>query len=283
MTGDQVKDASIDTLINESKAFFGKRKFSLALEKMASACELDKSGQVFARYHIWISHCAMLAAPWSTVNRGLPQGANHLITSGWVNSLYRGEPVDQTGKPIPWMSYSAIDFIYSKLRKTDYVFEWGGGNSTLFWANFVAQVSTVESNLSFYKKLLRLAPENVSLAYADMEDDYVHHIARSKRAFDVIVIDGEFRNQCAVVAAEAVSSDGFIVFDNSDRKAYLQGISHLREQGFFEIDFAGLMPGYLYKCVTSVFFKNPNFLQRGPLPHEYDSPVGHGIAKVMNE
>lgn len=115
------------------------------------------------------------------------------------------------------------------------------------------------------------------------QSGYIQHIHSHDHAFDVIVIDGDFRNECAGEAVKKLSPFGFIIFDNSDRLAYQSGVAFLRDQGFLEIDFYGMIPSYLYKNCTTVFFKDPAFLRPCVHPVDHQSCVGITQSQAMKE
>ena len=50
-----------------------------------------------------------------------------LFQYGWLKSWWRGRPVDAAGKPLPWLTYPAIDFISQFDFSDAIVFEWGSG------------------------------------------------------------------------------------------------------------------------------------------------------------
>ena len=43
-------------------------------------------------------------------------------------------PIDKNSNPLPWVTYGFIDFISERLNKSIDVFEYGSGNSTLWYA-----------------------------------------------------------------------------------------------------------------------------------------------------
>src|SRR5262245_30740131 len=47
---------------------------------------------------------------------------------------------------LPWMSWQAIDYLEIAIRPGMRVFEWGGGGSTIFFAEHGCHVTTVESS-----------------------------------------------------------------------------------------------------------------------------------------
>jgi hypothetical protein len=50
------------------------------------------------------------------------------------------------GEPIPWFSHPLIDFLKDRLSKDMTVFEYGCGNSTLWWADRVRSVTGVKND-----------------------------------------------------------------------------------------------------------------------------------------
>ncbi len=216
--------------------------------------------------HIGYAHTLALDCDWDGVTRLLPPEMNVLETSGWIRSLHIGRPVDKDGVPLPWMNYAAIDFIGSKLAVDMRVFEWGAGYSSLWFASKVRQVVSVEDNHSWSEELKTKLPKNVELMYLPSQSDYVFSITRQILNFDVIVIDGSHRNDCARICVEKLSADGFIIFDNSDSMEYDDSMAYFTEQGFYRIDFWGLIPCYLYKNCTSILFRNPILLQSTQIP-----------------
>src|SRR3972149_6096643 len=61
---------------------------------------------------------------------------------GWFEAFKLQQPVDKKLKPIPWVTYSFLDFIKVRLTKKLDVFEFGSGNSTLFFADKVNCVTS---------------------------------------------------------------------------------------------------------------------------------------------
>lgn len=63
-----------------------------------------------------------------------------------VRSALRGYPTDKDGGPVPWYTYPAVDFL-SMLDFSDArVCEYGGGQSTLWWAARAKSVLSIEQD-----------------------------------------------------------------------------------------------------------------------------------------
>ncbi len=236
----------------------------------------------FEGSHVRCAHALVLDNDWDTVSRLLPPGTNMLDTSGWLQSLQAGRPVDRHGAPIPWMNYGAIDFIGEKTNASMRVFEWGAGFSSLWFATRVREVVSVEENAAWYRELQPQLPANVSLMCLPAPDDYVQAIRTTTGVFDVIVIDGVHRNACALESVSRLSPNGMVVFDNSDGADYDASMAMFNEAGFMRIDFWGLIPSYLYKNCTSVLFRNPDLLRHGRLPSQQELSTGISCMQAVD-
>ncbi len=232
--------------------------------------------------HVSIANYLVLAADWSAITSLLPKGTNFFLESGWLNSLFSGRPVNKNGDPIPWLTYPAIDFLDGRVQKNWRVFEWGSGNSTIWWSNRVASVHAVEDDSYWYEKCKNSYRENVTLKFAGSPEEYVNSIElNSEHLFDVVVIDGSHRNMCAEKALKHASSDGIIVFDNSDVPENEDGVRIITDSGWKRIDFFGLIPSYSYKNCTSVFFKNDEILTKSNLPSRVNFSAGLTCSLAM--
>jgi hypothetical protein len=184
----------------------------------------------------------------------------YLIDVGWFNAFKTGEPVDKNFKPLPWLTYSFIDFITDRLSKEFTVFEFGSGNSTLFFAGKVKEVISVEHNIEWYNKLKSKMPGNTNLilSKSDSMEDYIAAIEQSSQEFDLIIIDGIHRVDCCVSAPNYLTDKGIIILDDSEREQYKEGIEYLINEGFRKIDFWGIPPGMVIRKCTTIFYKTNN-------------------------
>jgi len=211
---------------------------------------------------------------WETVAKLLPPEMNALETSGWLHSLRTGRPVDRNGSALPWMNYAAIDFIGAKITAQTRVFEWGAGYSSLWFAARAMEVVCAEDNIEWNSALGKKLPANVRLMSLPGKADYVNCITNEPGEFDVIVIDGSFRNDCAPMCDGKLAKNGFVIFDNSDSREFDQSMKYFGEQGYFRIDFWGLIPSYLYKNCTSIFFRDADILKHSPPPSKMVPSTG---------
>ncbi len=186
----------------------------------------------------------------------------YLDEIGWFNAFDSKSPVDQDNKPIPWVTYSFIDFIKERLKKQHTVFEFGSGNSTYFYAKYAGIVVSAEHDKEWYDKIVKTKPENAELIYCELvrDGDYCRMPIKLGETFDIIIVDGRDRVNCCKQAVKAVSANGVIVLDDSERDFYKEGITFLTSKGFKELSFTGISPGLFYRKATSVFYRPDNCL-----------------------
>jgi hypothetical protein len=186
----------------------------------------------------------------------------YLDTIGWFKAFDSNAPVDENGNPIPWVTYSFIDFIKDRLKPEHAVFEFGSGNSTLFYAQRTGIVVSVEHDKEWFDKITQTKPDNAEMIFCELhrDGDYCRVPVRLGEAFDIIIVDGRDRVNCCIQAVEALSENGVIVLDDSERPDYKDGITYLLDRGFKQIAFSGISPGLFYYKTTTIFYKADNCL-----------------------
>ncbi|MHA7059608.1 hypothetical protein ACWGOQ_0020445 [Aquimarina sp. M1] len=185
----------------------------------------------------------------------------YLKPKGWILSRYLYKPVDAKGQPIPWMTYASLHFISQKLENTSYnVFEYGSGNSTLWFSKRVKHIISVEHDTYYYEALKDKIQSfsNITYIFSDRKDDYSRKILEFKDEFHIIIIDGRDRITCTKNSLNALRSDGIIIWDNSDREKYKEAYDFLTDVGFKKIDFKGLGPIGHIEWQTSIFYRSNN-------------------------
>lgn len=188
---------------------------------------------------------------------------NYLKKQGWVKSAVEGVPVDAQGNPTPWLTYSFMHFLEKRLHRQLDMVEYGSGNSTIWFANRVGTVTSIEHHQEWYQfveqKIKKF--DNVNYLYRDLESkDYTKEILAYTNKFHLVLIDGRDRVQCAKNSINALTEDGVIIWDNSNRDIYQEGYDFLIAAGFKRIDFFGLGPNAEVASCTSVFYRTNNCL-----------------------
>lgn len=148
-------------------------------------------------------------------------------------SLRKRSPLERLKAPSLWFAWRAEPVVERELtaRRDPVVLEWGAGGSTRWFAQRAGSVVSVEHHDGWFELCRQHVESNVDLrhipigpAYASPDLDY------SK--LDCIIIDGVMRVECAQTVAARVADGSIrkgtlIIFDNSERDAYQEGINAL--------------------------------------------------------
>ncbi|MGB2866978.1 MAG: hypothetical protein WBD36_00885 [Bacteroidota bacterium] len=186
-------------------------------------------------------------------------------------------------KPMPWMTFDAIDFIANRLQNGCRIFEYGSGGSTLFWLKWKPELVSVEHDSSWHALMAqriqpgtgvqyRLVPpeKRAAARLGDASDSnlfassdelyrgfsfetYVRQIEKfPDRYFDLVVVDGRARPSCLRWSAQKVKPGGFLVLDNAEREYYTSRVKECL--GNYRVrEFRGIGPCNNYFWQTNVY------------------------------
>jgi hypothetical protein len=148
--------------------------------------------------------------------------------------------------------------------------EFGGGQSTLWWSKHARSVLTIEEDAEWYGRLSSQIRENVTLIHIPA-DDRPRAIERIRRTiednavhrFDVIIVDGHFREQLTSLAFEYLARDGVIIIDDSDGYQFFELTKGLNCR---RIDFFGFAPGVHMRRCTSIIYVEDCFIIKPDIP-----------------
>jgi len=84
----------------------------------------------------------------------------YMREKGWYVTIRDRESVDLSGSPIPWYTYPAIKYLENHVERNHFVFEFGAGNSSLWYAKRAARTVSIESDLDWFKRVSELNKEN---------------------------------------------------------------------------------------------------------------------------
>ena len=151
----------------------------------------------------------------------------------------------------PWWTYGAIDAVEEHLRRCDgaaRVFEYGSGASTIWLGQRSGEVHSVEHDGGFAAVMRQLLTDAgldgtvtlIEVAAVPSADpltrsgrkgeggvdytDYVRCIEGVGGPFDLVVVDGRARVACGLAAIPHLAPGGVIVFDDSQRPRYRDGL-----------------------------------------------------------
>lgn len=168
---------------------------------------------------------------------------------GHGRSVDEKAAVWSNGTPVPWMTYPAINYLNQLDFSRRRVFEYGTGNSTIYWAQRARYVKSVEHDRSWHNSFAPKVPNNVKYLHAT-ERSYVEAI-REDGPYDVISVDGRWRFDCGLEAVKHIAFGGMIILDNSER--YPRLTDYFRRHGLIQIDFIGYGPINPHPWATSMF------------------------------
>lgn len=172
---------------------------------------------------------------------------------GYLRSIETKLPVAADGSPVPWYTYPAIEYFNQLDARGLKVFEFGSGNSSLYWARKGADVWSVEHDPNWYESMIARSAQLRGLSLRESADAYAQAIKDTGQQFDIIIIDGAWRIESAKAAMPYLRPGGMIILDNSDWYTDVSII--LKERGYFQVDFNGFGPINNYCWTTSILLK----------------------------
>ncbi|MEQ1749206.1 MAG: hypothetical protein ABL974_07265 [Prosthecobacter sp.] len=183
------------------------------------------------------------------------------IKTGWFQSAKRSRPLDSQGRPLPWLTYPALAWLDQLDLSQCRIFEYGAGWGTLHWAWRALAVTAVERSPAWIDELRPKLPAHVTL-HGPMDGTEYIECARKDGPWDVVIVDGSHRLECARVAVEVLVPGGLILLDNADW--FTDAADFLRSQGLTQVDFQGFGPCNPYTWTTSVFLGSSLHISRLP-------------------
>lgn len=117
----------------------------------------------------------------------------------------------------PWISYDARAIIERFLQPGHSVLEFGSGMSTVWYAQHAGSVVSIEDYEPWRQVVAGLVVPfaNVDYRFGEGRDAYIGQAP--DRLYDLIMIDGSWRLDCAQFAVGHLREGGMIYLDNSDK------------------------------------------------------------------
>jgi len=184
---------------------------------------------------------------------------NYYRTKGWFESEKRGLPVDSDGNSIPWYSYPAIDFLNGKLPRDLKVFEYGSGESSLWWADRTDRVTTVEHDREWAEHVRSKAPGNLRVVHHPDPEPYVRESQQQDAEFDVVIIDGERRPACFEPAVRSLSDQGVLIVDDAHWD-HIRNEKLIEREAFKSLPFYGPQALDASETCTEILYRDDNCL-----------------------
>lgn len=168
-----------------------------------------------------------------------------------MQSVYDHKITDEHNQPIPWFNYPSIEFIRQFDLKSKTVFEWGSGNSSLFFADRCKSILSIESDAQWYNFVKTNLRPNQTVKLITDSNQYA---AAMTQPYDIVIIDGNIRRECINRSMDLLRKAELIILDNANW--YAESCGKLREiPEFMQIDFFGMAPLIEYATTTTLFIK----------------------------
>ena len=181
---------------------------------------------------------------------------------GHLRSALLRRPIAKRRKLIPWYSYAAIDYLNSIDTSSFSVLEYGGGNSSFWWAERCKHLTTIESEKDWFQVLLGLGKNHSNLDFQLYMEKDLYTGAINSISPNVVIIDGLYRADCATKVLELGSSQlealQIVIFDNANW--FPSAIKRLTDGlgDFHRVDFSSLGPIVAFPTTTSLFLRTNN-------------------------
>jgi hypothetical protein len=135
----------------------------------------------------------------------------------------------------PLMHEHEYRFIEKYINKNDVLLEWGAGNSTLYFSDFVSKVISLEHDVDYYNQIKKCIDaycvSNVELHYVaptiknknvsryEQLKDYIEYPITQNFKFNKILIDGRARKECAMFINNYLSNEDIVFIHDFNSNA----------------------------------------------------------------
>jgi SAM-dependent methyltransferase len=114
----------------------------------------------------------------------------------------------------PWYTKPALDEIATWDLKDKIVFEYGCGASTLWWVDKAKKVYGVENDKVYFDVVAQKVGDKASICHEPEAEPYINSIRQWGIKFDIIVVDGGWRDESIPTVLEHLKPGGILIYDN---------------------------------------------------------------------
>lgn len=114
--------------------------------------------------------------------------------------------LDEYGIQMPWYTRPCLEWLDKLDLRDKKVFEYGVGHSTYWYKTRGAEIFGIDSNCEW--------GSFAGVNWTTDKSKYLDSIYEAGRNYDLIVIDGEFRDECTKMALWRIRKGGYIIIDN---------------------------------------------------------------------
>jgi hypothetical protein len=232
-----------------------------------------------------LAHDTVAKFDWQSVAQYLPPEMNGLVATGLVRSLAEARPVDGHGRPIPAFVHGATDFVEQLLQPEWRAHIWGSGADLSWWLTRVKTLTAVLTAGGYDPAYLedQTLVTTAGVRVEGSDSPTYPDVPAPDHPIDVVVVGGEVPERCVSAVLDRMSDHSLVVLENSDRRACAPAVTLLRDAGWRQVDFWGLLPQYLFRGCTSVFFKDDRYMRPTVTPDLHESSLGLSFAQITGQ
>ncbi len=192
-------------------------------------------------------------------HRILTQKNSYLLKVKYADSLLLKHAGKNFDRAVPWMCFPLIEFLNDRLNPNHTIFEYGSGNSTLFFADRVKSIVSIEHNKDWFDRISNQVKNNdrATVVFQQLTNVYPRaiEIYGANNKFDLVIVDGRNRVDCIKNAVHYLTTHGIILLDDSERDRYKEAFVLLASKGFSHITFKGMKPGIIRQNEGTIFYR----------------------------
>lgn len=123
---------------------------------------------------------------------------------------------------MPDKDVKSIEYLI-EYGQPDHILEWGSGGSTIYFSykyqDIFDSYLAIEDDSDWHDYVNNNVFGNTSVYYRK-PINYYSDILKMGKNFDLILIDGRYRQACMVVAKQIVTENGIVLLHDSERDIY---------------------------------------------------------------
>jgi len=132
----------------------------------------------------------------------------------------------------PRLGKETVDFIERLLTPDSFVLEYGSGFSTLWFAKRVKEIISHENSLAWFNIVNERAKDEGVVNLRLIFDSKYWSLGDWGKTFDVILIDGKKRLQCAMKSIPFLKAGGYVILDNAEFRKNQPAVDFLTSLGW---------------------------------------------------
>jgi predicted O-methyltransferase YrrM len=151
------------------------------------------------------------------------------ITPKYVSDRLAQMSFQRRNPTAPWIAATMVTILDQWLRPSDSGIEWGSGRSTLWLAQRVGSLHSIEENAGWHARVtelldgggLRGKVDLQHLPIGDEDSSVAPYVIAANRfqsgSLDFALVDGALRDHCASAAIRLLKPGGILIIDNVER------------------------------------------------------------------